>query len=97
VADGINTAMKPMQAAGLDAAIYALAADPRGPQLLSAHHAVLPGSDACDHQVAFGAFLTHMVSKAPTSVLLPFFAGFRLSLALLCRFSVNRGGTSTPL
>ena len=60
VPDCVHTAMKAVQAAGLDAAgDCVLSPMPGGRELRRAHDAVLPRGDPGDQSVAIGAFLAH--------------------------------------
>ena len=77
VAHGVNTAMNAVQAAGDGASAHCFSAEPGRRELGRADDSVLASGDSRDHQVAFGSFVTHSVTKAPTAVLLPFIAGFR--------------------
>jgi hypothetical protein len=61
VPDGVHTAVKAVQAAGLDAAGQALAMNAGALELLQRNDPMLPGRKSSDHAVlsAAGDFLTH--------------------------------------
>jgi hypothetical protein len=71
VADGVNTAMKSMQPAGLDAPGDAVVGDTCGRKLTTSHHPMLVRGDSSDQLLAIGAFLAHSASNAPDPSLRP--------------------------
>jgi len=76
VADRVNSSMNAVQPAGADASRDPVLRETRTPKLARADHAVLPARDPSDQSLAIGAKVSHIATKAPTPIPLPFVAAF---------------------